>query len=65
MFNESDLKFLSAKGITPEQAELQLSRFKTGFPYLTLHGSATPGHGIVQLYSSLQESANTRWQQYL
>lgn len=65
MFNESDLKFLSAKGITPEQAELQLSRFKTGFPYLTLHGSATPGHGIVQLDSSRQESAKARWQQYL
>ncbi len=65
MFNQTDLQTLSAKGITPEQAEKQLSRFRTGFPYLTLHGSATPGHGIVQLSADQQTSAKARWQQYL
>lgn len=65
MFSPKDLQTLADKGITPEQAESQLKRFKTGFPFLTLHGSATPGKGIVRLDEQSQASAKARWQKYL
>ena len=65
MFTEKDLQQLATKGITPEQAQQQLDRLKTGFPYLTLHGSATPGNGIMQLDADAQAAAKARWQQYL
>ena len=64
-FTETDLKTLSAKGITPEQAQAQLERFKTGFPELTVVDSATVGHGICRLDEQAQQAAEARWEQYL
>ena len=46
MFREEDLTLLNEKGITPEQAEAQLKRFATGFPYLKITDVARTGHGI-------------------
>ena len=46
MFTTDDLKQLSAKGITPEQAEHQLQQFRQGFPYLRLRSAAAVGAGI-------------------
>lgn len=60
-----DLKTLAAKGITPEQAQAQLSRFKTGFPYLKIIDSATPGNGILRLTPQQQQAAADRWQLFL
>lgn len=65
MFSESDLKTLAEKGITPEQAQAQLERFKTGFPELTVTGSATVGNGIARLDAAAQEAAEKRWADYL
>lgn len=65
MFNENDLRQLAERGITPEQAEDQLKRFTTGFPYLELAGSATVGHGIIALTPETEQEAVVRWQQYL
>lgn len=62
---EQDLKTLAAKGITPEQAEAQLNRFKTGFPMLKIVDSATAGHGIMRLDSAQQAEALKRWDMYL
>ncbi|MBD5359577.1 MAG: DUF4301 family protein [Bacteroides sp.] len=64
-FTETDLKTLAAKGITPEQAQAQLERFKTGFPELTVVDSATVGHGICRLDPEAQKAAEARWEQYL
>ena len=63
--NDQDLKTLEAKGITPAQAEAQLERFKTGFPFLKIIDSATAGHGIKQLTPEEEAKATARWQQYL
>jgi hypothetical protein len=64
-FTESDLSILAAKGITPEQAEAQLQRFQTGFPYLTLVGTATAGNGIARLSPKQKQTAIDTWRQYL
>lgn len=65
MFTPDDLKQLKERGITPESAEAQIHRFETGFPFLKLAASATPGHGITVLTPELEQDALVRWQQYL
>ncbi len=65
MFTEKDLNQLSARGISPEQAESQMRRFAIGFPYLKLHGSAAVGHGIKALTSAEEAEAIARWSQFL
>ena len=46
MFREEDLALLEQKGITASEAEAQLARFATGFPYLKILDVARTGHGI-------------------
>ena len=65
MLNESDLKTIAARGITPEQLKAQTDRFATGFPYLKLHGAARPGAGITVLTPSEEEQAVARWDEFL
>lgn len=65
MFREEDLKLLEQKGITPEQAEAQLKRFATGFPYLKITDVARTGHGITILDDQQQAAAVERWKKYL
>ncbi|MDE6287652.1 MAG: DUF4301 family protein, partial [Muribaculaceae bacterium] len=65
MFTPDDLKQLNERGITPASAEAQIHRFETGFPFLKLAASATPGHGITVLTPELEQEALVRWQQYL
>lgn len=62
---DTDLKTLASKGISPEQVDSQLNRFKTGFPYLKIIDSATAGHGIMRLSPEQQKAAAGRWEQYL
>lgn len=57
MFTEKDLNQLSAHGITAAQANAQMQRFATGFPYLKLHGSAAVGHGIKALTPAQEDEA--------
>lgn len=64
-FQDSDLKTLAAKGITPETAQNQLERFVTGFPYLKLDNSATKGRGIAVMSCDDEAKALARWQKYL
>lgn len=65
MFREEDLALLEQKGITPEQAEAQLKRFATGFPYLKILDVARTGHGITVLSDDEQKAAVDRWHKYL
>lgn len=63
--NENDLKTLAQKGITTDQVQQQLNRFKTGFPVLEIIDSATVGNGIMRLTAEQQQAAADRWQLFL
>ncbi|MDO5395971.1 MAG: DUF4301 family protein [Bacteroidales bacterium] len=65
MLTEKDLDILQTRGITPRQLEEQLERFRTGFPYLRLEGSATVGNGITAVGPDLEKEATARWDKYL
>ena len=65
MFTENDLKQLASHGITVEQADAQMRRFATGFPYLKLYGSAAVGCGIKALSGAEEAEAIARWKQFL
>lgn len=65
MFTSEDLKQLERHGISPEAARAQMERFVTGFPYLKLGGSATPGRGITVLTPDEENKAVERWKKYL
>ncbi len=55
MFNASDLQQLNTSGITPEQVEQQVNRFREGFPFLPVTAPAVPGKGIVQFDAQQQQ----------
>lgn len=65
MFRQKDLELLRSKGIAVAQAEAQMKRFATGFPYMPIVGAATPGHGITVLGGDGERAAIERWQRYL
>ncbi len=65
MLTPEDLKTLEARGITQDELNAQIDRFKTGFPYLRLAGSATIGSGIISLTADEQQSEIHRWQKYI
>ncbi len=65
MIREEDREQLEAKGITEEQLEAQLERFRTGFPFLKIQQAATPEFGITVLSPSQEEAAVERWKKYL
>ncbi len=48
-FSTQDQKALEKKEISLEQAETQIERFRTGFPFAKLTAPATAGNGIKQL----------------
>lgn len=60
-----DLLTLEQRGITTEQLQQQVDRFKTGFPYLKLYNSARPGEGITVLTQDQESQAIARWDKYL
>ena len=47
MFTEKDKAMLAKRGISEETVKAQLDRFRTGFPYLRLAGSATVNYGKI------------------
>lgn len=65
MLNESDMKTLAKRGITPEQLQAQVDRFATGFPYLKIYDSARPGSGITILSDAEENEAIARWDAFL
>lgn len=65
MISKEDLKKLGEKEISAEMIEAQLTRFRQGFPFLTLKSAATPGNGIMVLCAEAEEQAEARWHAYL
>lgn len=65
MITDHDLLMMQRRGISPDTVDAQLKRFVTGFPYLILHGSATPGHGITVMDADTERQAVERWHRYL
>lgn len=47
MFNEKDLRELSAHGVSLEKVNEQIENFKKGFPYLSIVRPASIGDGII------------------
>ena len=65
MLTTEDLKTLEQKGVTQEELESQINRFKTGFPFLKIADSAQIGNGIKQLSAEEEFEAVARWKKYL
>lgn len=65
MLTENDKILLAKREITEDKVAEQLNRFKTGFPFLKLAGSATIGKGILRLDEEAIEKALVRWNKYL
>lgn len=65
MIRPEDLQQLQDKGISEEQLQEQLDRFRTGFPYLKILGAARPAFGITILTPEQEEAATKRWHKYL
>lgn len=64
-FNLSDISELEAHGITLENAESQMARFKEGFPYLTIKSAATiSNNGIKKLTSDEAKELVNIWEEY-
>lgn len=64
-FRSDDLELLSARGITREQAQNQIDRFTTGFPWLEIIKAARPGDGITVLDDDDETRTIERWRRYL
>ncbi len=65
MLRPEDLELLEKKGITEQQVEEQLARFRSGFPFLTIEGAARVGDGITALTPAEEDKAIERWHEYL
>ena len=55
MFTPQDIRQIEEHGLSPEQIERQMERFRTGFPYLNLARAAVAGDGIVRMDASEAE----------
>ncbi len=64
-FTPADLEQLRSKGISLEQVEAQLERFRTGFPYLRIESPSAPGAGMLAVDKDLAEACNARWEDFL
>ena len=65
MITESDARQITDRGASVADIELQFERFKKGFPFLRLAGSAKIGAGIHHLSPEQETSALRRWNEYL
>ena len=65
MLTDIQLQQLRDKGVTAEQVDAQLERFRTGFPFLKIDSTARAGHGISVLSEGEREGACKRWDEYL
>ena len=65
MFRPQDLTLLEKRGVSVADAEAQIGRFVSGFPFLKIISAATVGNGICRLSPEQENDAIARWQQYL
>ena len=64
-FTPADLEQLKERGISVEQVEAQLERFRTGFPYLKIESPSAPQNGILTFSPELIDTCKARWDEYL
>ncbi len=64
-FTAADLEQLKERGITQEQVEAQLERFRTGFPYLRIESPSAPENGLLTFSPELKKQCEARWDEYL
>lgn len=57
MLTINDQLLLEKKGISEEKIEMQLSHFKSGFPFMPIARPASPGDGILQLTDKEKDEA--------
>lgn len=65
MLRPEDKEQLAQKGISEAEAEAQLARFVTGFPYLKIKDTARVDAGIFRLTDDEAAAALDRWHEYL
>ena len=65
MLRPEDKELLAQKGISEADAEAQLARFVTGFPYLKIKDAARVDAGIFRLSDEEANAALERWHEYL
>ncbi len=63
MFTTQDEALFAQKGISQEQVEAQINKFKTGFPFLEIKSAAAVGNGIMAIDN--EELYLNEWEQYL
>lgn len=61
---EKDQQFIQQKGITADEIEQQITRFKNGFPWLKLKSAATVDDGIVCLNPQQETQCLKQWKTY-
>ncbi len=64
MLNAEDKKLLELRGITEDDVNRQVSRFKSGFPYLKIHSVASVGSGISRFNDTEVAKNVALWNQY-
>ena len=57
MLTQKDIRQIEARGSSARQVELQIDRFKKGFPWMKIVGPATPERGIRVLTESQADEA--------
>ena len=57
MLTQKDIRQIEARGSSARQVELQIDRFKKGFPWMKIVGPATPERGIRVLTESQADDA--------
>src|SRR5690606_892862 len=62
-FSAADLAVLKKHGIAPAQAELQLRRFKKGFPFVELVKPCTLQDGVLKLTAKEEKEAEKLFRQ--
>lgn len=62
---EQDRRQIEERGSNVADVIAQLERFRTGFPYLKLAGSAAIGKGILHLSPDEETEAIKHWRQFL
>lgn len=64
-FTPTDLEQLESRGITPEQVDAQIERFRTGFPYLKIDSPSSVSKGLTALTGEQTEKCLARWEEFL
>lgn len=65
MITASDRELFASRGISEEQVENQLERFKKGFPFLKLAGAASVDEGILRPTNAEKKEYQAAWNAFV